>query len=266
MACLPRFFRCAATAAWLALAGCAAQGPAAGHPDVLLFGERHDAPGQGLRVADTVRSLAAQGRLATLALEMAPEGSTTIALGRDAGEDAVRKALAWDERAWPWDRYGPAAMAAVAAGVPVVGANLPAERMKAAMADVSLDAQLTPAARAGQENAIREGHCGLLPEKQIGPMTRIQVARDRSMAHVLAESARPGKTVVLWSGAGHADRQLGVPQHLPIQLRVRSVALVAEGDQAPAAGSFDATWPTPPAPATDACAELRRRFGNRPAG
>jgi uncharacterized iron-regulated protein len=256
----------AGMAAVLGLAGCAADGQAVGRTDVLLLGERHDAPGQGAWVADTVRSLAAQGRLAALALEMAPEGSTTVALGRDADEAAVRGALHWDQRAWPWERYGPAAMAAVAAGVPVLGANLPAAGMAAAMADVSLDAQLAPESRALQETAIREGHCGLLPERQIGPMTRVQIARDRSMAHVLAESVRPGKTVVLWSGAGHADRRLGVPQHLPTALSVRSVALVAQGDATPG-GSFDSTWTTPAAAQTDPCGDLRRRLAARsPAG
>ncbi|WP_198972320.1 ChaN family lipoprotein [Xylophilus sp. ASV27] len=251
--------RCVPAVPALLLAGCAALGAPA--PDVLLIGETHDAPGQPERVAAEVQALAARGRLAALALEMAPQGSTTVALGRDADDAAIRSALAWDARAWPWERYAPAIRLAVQAGVPVLGANLPAAQLRTAMADVSLDAQLAPAARQAQEDAIRQGHCGLLPERQIPAMTRVQIARDRSMAHVLAESVRAGRTVVLWAGSGHVDRALGVPQHLPSALAVQSVAMVA-GGAAPAAADgarFDRIWATPAMAPVDHCAALRQR-------
>jgi uncharacterized iron-regulated protein len=229
-------------------------------PDVLLLGETHDAPGQPERVTAELQALAARGQLAALALEMAPQGGSTVALPRNADDAAIRAALAWDERAWPWPRYAPAIRLAVQAGVPVIGANLPMAQIRAAMADVSLDAQLAPAARQAQEEAIREGHCRLLPERQIPAMTRVQIARDRSMAHVLAESASAGRTVVLWAGAGHVDRALGVPQHLPSALAVRSVAMVAgAADGAPADARYDAIWPTPAMAPVDHCAQLRQR-------
>ena len=242
--------------------------------DAVLLGERHDAPGQPERVLGAVQALAADERLAALVLEMAPAGTTTIAIGKDADEAAVRQALTWNERAWPWQRYAPAVMAAVRAGAPVVGGNLPDDRMRDAMADVSLDVQLQPAARQAQQNAIREGHCGLLPEKQIAPMTRVQIARDRSMAHVVAESVVPGRTVVLWAGAGHVDRAIGVPQHLPTGMSVRTVRMQAEGDSLEAnaaAGSadsasaetshFDRVWITPAMAEQDYCADLKRKLG-----
>ena len=56
-------------------------GPLAGllPADVLLLGERHDAPGQPERVLQTVQALLERQRLAALALEMAPAGTGTIA-------------------------------------------------------------------------------------------------------------------------------------------------------------------------------------------
>ncbi|MEH3086366.1 MAG: ChaN family lipoprotein [Xylophilus ampelinus] len=253
-------------AAALLAAGCAAPGagpasadgpgalPAA---DVLLVGEIHDAPGQAERAADAVRSLAASRRLAALALEMAEQGRSTAALPSDADAAAVRAALAWDARAWPWERYGPVAMAAVRAGVPVLGANLPRAAMRAAREDVSLDAQLPPDARLRQEAAVRDGHCGLLPAAQVGPMARIQIARDRAMARTVAEAVRPGRTVLLLAGAAHVDRALGVPQHLGTQWSVRSIVMRPAGaDGLPPA---DAVWDTPAAPVRDHCAELAAR-------
>jgi uncharacterized iron-regulated protein len=252
-----------ALAAVLLAAGCAATGtrPAApdGLPaaDILLVGEIHDAPGQPERVVAAVRALAADGRLAALALEMAEQGRDTAALPADAGAAAVREALAWDDRAWPWERYGPIALAAMRAGVPVRGANLPRAAMRAAMEDVSLDAQLAPEARRRQEAAVRDGHCGLLPAARIGPMTRVQIARDRAMARTAAEAVRPGRTVVLLAGAAHVDRALGIPQHVDTRWTVRSIAMAPAGaDGVPDA---DAVWATPAAPARDHCAALAAR-------
>lgn len=252
-------------------------GPLAGllPADVLLLGERHDAPGQPERVLRTVQALLERQRLAALVLEMAPAGTSTIALGRDADAAAAQKALHWDERAWPWERYGPTVMEAVRGGIPVVGGNLPDDHLRDAMADVSLDSQLSPSARGEQQDAIRAGHCNLLPEKQIPAMTRVQMARDRSMAHVIAESVVPGRTVVLWAGAGHVNRALGVPQHLPTGLTVRAVRMQAgsDGDDAAAAAGpqaaagatdaaapFDLVWQTPAMAPHDYCADLRRSF------
>jgi len=251
-----------------ALAGCAAGTPVADTPvarrvttllptDALLLGEQHDAPEHHAIERQTVETLAANGRLAALALEMADAGNSTGYLNSDATESQVQTALSWNDNAWPWSDYGPAVMAAVRAGVPVIGANLPREHMKDAMADVSLDAQLADGARAAQREAVRSGHCNLLPESQIVPMTRIQIARDRSMAQAIVKARVPGKTVLLVSGAGHADKTLGVPQHLPTDVSVRVVQMQAGAPRA-AADVFDVAWQTPALPEKDYCAELRK--------
>ena len=289
-------FAVLATAVVFALAGCAglaasddaaptATRVAALLPaDVLLLGEQHDAPDHQRIERETVEALAARGQLAALAIEMAEQGSDTRHLPPGASEDAVRTALSWREAGWPWEDYGPVVMAAVRGGVPVFGANLPRARMKDAMADVSLDAQLLPPALAAQQEAVREGHCNMLPEAQIGPMTRIQVARDRAMAQTVVQVRVPGKTVLLVSGAGHSSKALGVPQMLPTDLRVRAVRMVAGSDTPPAAqpdagaadiagtpGStqaaamdaqaFDAIWHTPALPPRDYCAQFKRTRG-----
>lgn len=193
--------------------------------DVLLLGEQHDAPDHQDTHRRVIESLAARQRLAAVALEMAEQGTSTAALARDAGEDAVRTALRWNESGWPWQAYRDAVMAAVKSGIPVIGANLPRSQMRAAMADGSLDGLLPETALLAQQHAIRLGHCGLLPESQIAPMARIQVARDRAMAQTLAQAAAPGKIAVLLAGRGHVDSALGVPQHLPAQLRVHAEPL-----------------------------------------
>lgn len=243
-----------------AVPGIEARVDALGPADALLLGEQHDAPDHQRIHQETIEALARTGALAAVALEMAPLGGTTLGLPREAGEPEVRAALRWDEAAWPWPAYAPAVMAAVRAGVPVVGGNLPRSAMRAAMADEQLDAALPGPALKAQQQAIRLGHCGLLPESQIAPMTRIQIARDRSIAQTIATLAAPGRSVVLLAGAGHVDRSVGVPLHLPPGLTVRTVALRAgaAADRESRGAAFDATWVTPPIPPKDYCAEFRR--------
>ena len=112
-------------------------------------------------------------------------------------------------------------MAAVRSGVPVLGANLPREQMRSAMQNRALDDRLTRPSLENQQKDIREGHCGLLPESQIAPMTRIQIARDVSMAETVLAARQPGKTVLLVAGGGHVVRDMGVPVHLPPTLTTR---------------------------------------------
>lgn len=212
-------------AAAVLLAGCTALRPAADPVPALLLGEQHDAPDHQLRHRQVIESLAARKLLAALVLEMAEQGRSTAGLAEPASEQQVREALGWNSQAWPWEGYGPAVMAAVRAGVPVLGANLNRERMRSAMTDAQLDAALAEPVLRRQQEAIRNGHCGLLPETQIAPMARVQIARDRAMAQAVANAAVPGKTVVLVAGAGHVDPQLGVPLHLPPQLRAEAKML-----------------------------------------
>lgn len=255
----------AALVAAFLLAGCAAlrtasQVNALLPADVVLLGEQHDAAAHQQIHARVVTQLAANGQLAALVVEMAEAGQGTQGLSPRADDEAVREALQWNDKAWPWTRYGPAVMAAVRAGVPVLGGNLPRVRFSSATLDPDLDRLLPATALAAQREAIRVGHCDLLAPSQLQPMARIQIARDAAMARTLASAAKPGQVVLLLAGSGHVDRQLGVPQHLPAGLKTVAVKLQA-GGAAQASPAFDTTWTTPEVPPNDYCADLRRRLG-----
>ena len=232
--------------------------------DVLILGEQHDAAEHQTIEQQVVALLAAKGALAAVALEMADTGASTSALKPSATEQQVRNALNWNDKGWPWTSYGPSVMTAVRAGIPVLGANLPRAQMPASMADSQLDARLPGPALKAQQQLIRIGHCNLLPESQITPMTRIQIAKDITMANTLAQVRLPGKTVLLLAGSGHADRLLGVPQHLPSDLRTKAVRLRAgtAGNESPEA--FDAVWVTPALPEKDYCAGLDKQLAPKP--
>lgn len=233
----------------LLLAGCASMTPV---PDVsgvdaVLLGEQHDATTHPALHERWVSTLAQRGTLGAVTLEMAERGTSTAGLPRTAGEAEVRQALNWNNAGWPWDRYAPAVMAAVRAGVPVLGANLPRAAQRDAMRDGTLDALLPGPAIKAQQQAIRRGHCDLLPEHQVQPMTRVQIARDLAMAQTISAAAHPGKTVLLLAGSGHVQPDVGVPMHLPGQLTARPVVLPAQET------------------GRDYCAEFRRQMAKPPA-
>jgi uncharacterized iron-regulated protein len=212
-------------------------------PDVLVLGEQHDAPAHPRLHGEVVQALTRRGELAGVALEMATTGHSTAGLAADASEPQVRASLGWTDQAWPWQAYAPAIMAAVRAGVPVVGADLTREQVKKATADSTLEHLVSGATLQAQIDEVREGHCGLLPEAQLLPLARAQIARDRSLAQAVAQLAAPAKAAVLITGARHADPRHGVPLHLPGSLR-----------------SASKIWPAQP-PAADYCEQLRKRFG-----
>jgi uncharacterized iron-regulated protein len=280
--------------ALLVLAGCAGNLPptapqAAPWPerlhtllpaDVLLLGEQHDAPDHQRLQREAVLWLAARGQMAALVMEMAESGHGTQSLPQGATEAQVQAALQWNDAAWPWKAYGPVVMAAVAAGVPVLGGNLPRAQMRAAMQEPAWDQHLPPAALARQITALRDGHCGLLPESQLAPMARIQIARDASMARTAQQALRPGQTVLLVAGGGHVLRSIGVPTHWPENLRskvalarvqhaqsaIKTEAPQAAGTGAIAPADADAVIDTPALPPRDACAELREQWRAAPRG
>ena len=241
-----------------------------------MVGEQHDHPDHHALQAWLIEALSARGRLAAVALEMADAG-TRFDGPRDASEAAVREALRWNSRGWPWALYAPPVMAAVRAGVGVSGVNLPDAAMKAAYADPRWDASVPAAVRERVIREVVDSHCGLLPEAQAAKMARVQFARDDSMAgHALA-LVRAGKTVVLLTGSVHADRALGIALHLAAHaapsgadrpVRVFSLLLQGLAADTPAnvPQGYDAVWFTPATPPVDHCAQLERQLKRRADG
>ena len=241
-----------------------------------MLGEQHDHPDHHALQAWLIEALAARGRLAAVALEMADAG-TRFDGPRDAAEAAVRDALRWNAQGWPWAMYAPPVMAAVRAGATVAGVNLPDAAMKTAYADPRWDASVPPAVRERIVQEVADSHCGLLPEAQVPNMARVQFARDDNMAaHALA-LARPGQTVALLTGSVHADRSLGIALHLaahaapagvdrPVQVFSLLLRGLAADTPATVPRGYDAVWFTPATPPVDHCAQFKRQLKRRADG
>lgn len=261
----------------LALGACAQPGPTVARGDtpwqslmptaLLLVGEVHDAPEHQALQTRLVTELAQQQLLAALVLEMAEQGRDTEGISPNASEAAVRARLGWDQSAgtggWSWETYRAVVMAAVRAGVPVLGGNLPRSQLRAVMADPRLDTVLDPSSLDRLRERVREGHCDLLPAHQIAPMARVQIARDKAMAHTVQTALRAERSVVLIAGNEHVRKDMGVPRHLPSALPFKVLQATPESTAVPTAQQSDAVWRSPPRQETDHCAALREQWRSR---
>lgn len=240
-----------------------------GAPAIVLLGEQHDDPSHPPLQQALLQAMVQHGGLGALVLEMAEQGHSTAGLPPTATEAAVQAALAWSTPAWPWERYRPVIMSAVAAGVPVLGGNLPRSAMRAAMADPSWDRLLPADALNDLRERLRQGHCDLLPASQIAPMARIQLARDQAMARTVMSAWQPGRSVLLLAGNEHVRNDMAVPWHLrqwappwPATTVVASIQLRpdAPGPDTVSANETGQVWRTPMATGRDHCQDLRRQL------
>ena len=251
----------------------------------VLLGERHDNADHHTFQAWIVRRLIADGRRPAVAFEMLGiEQATPLAehLARTPRDAAgLGDAVGWSASGWPpWKQYEPIAEAALAAGLPIVPANLAGGvsrqvargHLGALDPDLvrahGLDRPAAPAIQAAMEAEMRDSHCGQLPETALPAMVTAQRARDAQMAERMIGAQRDG--AVLIAGAGHVRTDRGVPAYLAARApgaTVASVAFVevaggrnAPGDYAERFDGrlpFDYVWFTVRADDVDPCARFR---------
>ncbi|WP_256646804.1 ChaN family lipoprotein [Thermomonas paludicola] len=196
-------------------------------PQVLLLGEVHDnAAGHAARVALLQGKLAAGWRpaIAMEQFDTDQQPALDAAMRECADAACVIAKVAAAKSSWTWEYYTPVIALALQYKLPLYGANLSrgeaskvvkdgfAAALPAALiAHYSLDT-LPSGVLAAQENAVRDSHCGALPEALVGPMAKAQIARDVVMAQTLRAHATGG--VVLIAGNGHVRRDIAVPYWL----------------------------------------------------
>jgi uncharacterized iron-regulated protein len=223
---------------------------------VVLLGEVHDNAAQHALRAQALRKLVESGARPAIAFEQFDRGAQEAIdrARRERPRDAdYLIAQAQGAPSWRWELYKPFVEIALQYDLPIVAANLArADAMKAATSTAaSFD---VPAALArAQEDAVRKGHCDLLPADAIPGMARAQMARDRTIAEAIAPYAARG--VVLLTGNEHARKDMGVPRWLAASST--SIALLEDDD---GAAGFDYYIVTERVVRPDPCEELRARL------
>jgi uncharacterized iron-regulated protein len=230
----------------------------------VLVGERHDNPDHHALQLWLLRALAAQRPQGSLLLEMlTPDQQAKVdqvraAIASEQAPQDMLNALAW-QPGWAWSLYGPLLQHALRQSYPLLAANLERREIMQVYAQVpQLDGQASTAqpVREALLKQIRQSHCNLLPESQLPAMLAVQQQRDRRMAEALLAAPEPS---LLFAGAFHVRRELGVPLHLQ-DLRADAgmrVLILAEVGSQVAVESADYVWFTPAQPEQDHCAKLR---------
>ncbi|MFI8384677.1 ChaN family lipoprotein [Pseudomonas sp. NPDC079086] len=230
----------------------------------VLVGERHDNPDHHALQLWLLRALAAQRPQGSLLLEMlTPDQQVKVdqvraAIATGQAPQDMLDALAW-QPGWAWSLYGPLVQHALRQPYPLLAANLERREIMQIYTQVpQLQGQASTAqpVREALLKQIRQSHCNLLPESQLPAMLAVQQQRDRRMAEALIVAPEPS---LLFAGAFHARRELGVPLHLQDLGAAKGVQvlILAEVGSQITAASADFVWYTPAQPEQDHCAKLR---------
>ncbi|WP_277759315.1 ChaN family lipoprotein [Pseudomonas sp. A34-9] len=231
----------------------------------VIIGEQHDNADHHAAQLWILQSLGEQRPQGSLLLEMlTPDQQAKIDAVRQSASPPtdLPAALAWQD-GWDWNLYGPIVRFALAQPYPLLAANLENSEIRA----FYRNPPVLGGARSNAESVkqmlleqIGDSHCGLLPESQMPAMLAVQQQRDRRMAERLLAAAKPS---VLFAGAWHARKDVGVPLHV-VDLgatEAPTVLMLAEQGGEVTAGMADYVWYTPATPKQDYCEQMRKQFG-----
>jgi uncharacterized iron-regulated protein len=226
----------------------------------VLLGEQHDNPDHHALELWLLQALEQKRAQGSVLMEMLnPDQQAKVDQARGQTVADLPAALAWQKN-WEWSMYGPIVRHALAQPYPLLSANLDrSEIMNIYKTRPVLEGSASTAksVQAPLLDDIRESHCGLLPEAQLPSMLAVQQQRDRRMAQRLLAAPQPA---LLFAGAFHVRRDLGVPLHLAdLGAGQGSISVVlAEVGKTVPASTADYVWFTPALPEKDHCAELRK--------
>jgi uncharacterized iron-regulated protein len=255
----------------------------------VLLGEKHDNPDHHRLQAWVLEQVVKEGRRPTVAFEMIRTDSEESLRAHLADHprdvDGVASAVGWETSGWPdWKFYRPIFAVALENGLEIVAANLSPSDVRRVSSEglgalpeemrrrTGLDEELAPELHEGLAEEIRAGHCGVLPEKAVRAMIRVQRARDGQMADRLLEPPREDGAVLI-AGAGHVIRSRAVPAMLERHVPAGAVFTVgfyevtrgekepylpiSENDGKP---EFDVVWLTPRVDEADPCEKFKERL------
>ncbi|MDH4560388.1 ChaN family lipoprotein [Pseudomonas sp. BN411] len=229
----------------------------------VLVGEQHDNPDHHALQLWLLEALESRRDQGSLLLEMLdPEQQAKVDAVRQGLLPAdLPQSLAWQKN-WDWDLYGPIVRHALVQPYPLLAANLDRseiERIYNERPVLQGKLSTADAVRGPLLEQIRESHCGMLPESQMPAMLAVQQQRDRRMAERLL--AAPGPAM-LFAGAYHVRRDLGVPLHLADLGKPdgSAVLILSEVGKPVERGAADFVWYTAALPPIDHCADMLKQM------
>ncbi len=228
----------------------------------VLVGEQHDNPDHHALQLWLLQAVESRREQGSLLLEMLdPEQQAKVDAVRRGPMPSLPQALAWQKN-WNWELYGPIVRYALTQPYPLLAANLDRSEIKRIYKERPvLQGKLstTESVREPLLEQIRDSHCGMLPESQMPAMLSVQQQRDRRMAERLLAAPPPA---MLFAGAFHVRRDLGVPLHLADLGKAdgNAVLILSEVGKPVEQGAADYVWYTAAIAPIDHCANLKKQM------
>ncbi|MBE7637412.1 hypothetical protein GUA87_11200 [Sneathiella sp. P13V-1] len=231
--------------------------------DFVLIGEKHDNPEHHKVQAAILKQNLNKGDV--VVFEMLKSTQSKAIDDFNAGKtelSAFEKALVWEKSGWPdWNYYAPLFGTARDKGAEIRYGSLPIKELK--KTSFNNDA-LSDSAKSDLQDDIREGHCGLLPEQAIKPMTTVQMQKDAFMAQQMLTGEGDSNRRFLIAGNGHVLKDRAVPRHLAgKEGKIVVIGFGEKGqEEANIYDNYDIYWITDSVGKTqeDYCADLKKRF------
>ncbi len=231
--------------------------------DYVLIGEKHDNPEHHKVQAAILRQNLKSGDVVVFEMLKSSQGNAIDNFNTGETDlESFEQELVWEKSGWPeWVYYAPLFQAARENGAIIKFGSLPIKELKKTDFDKNA---LSEAAKADLQDDIREGHCNLLPEQAINPMTTVQMQKDAFMAQQMQADEDTFKRRFLIAGNGHVVKDRAVPQHLKNAKGKMVVIGFGEKGQEEANiyDNYDIYWITESVGKTqeDYCADLKKRF------
>ncbi|OUR77295.1 hypothetical protein A9Q83_11345 [Alphaproteobacteria bacterium 46_93_T64] len=216
--------------------------------DYVLLGEKHDNPQHHKIQEEILKNTLSAGDVVVFEMINSDQQSVIDQyLANDVKFDELETALNWAKSGWPdWAFYAPLFEAVKNAGAIIQHGSYPRKQLMDMSEDTSPLAGLIPAVQLEElDEDMRLGHCNMLPEDMIRPMSLLQIKKDRLLASQL-QTKDTAKRAYLIAGNGHVRKDRAVPFHLKSEkMFVLSLAEeTSEPEQWKLFSSFDAVWIT----------------------
>ncbi len=263
----------------------------------VLLGEIHDNPDHHNLQAWAIRTVGKGKRKPAIVMEMLNDGQAPaiqkfqkdsehccrIVLARD-----LFKAVNWSKSGWPPATiYQPIIEAALSVHARLLPGSVTRQQLRAVAKKgtaqpseglpkrLGLAQKLAAPLASALRQELKDSHCGLLPDRALPAMMRVQRFRDAVMADRLVQSKRHA---VLIAGNGHVRADRGVPFWLKkfapgqailvitqVEVEPNKTSPLAYVPQNPTKGSAtDYVWFTPRTKRPDPCEEMKRHMKARP--
>ncbi|GAA3913933.1 ChaN family lipoprotein [Litoribacillus peritrichatus] len=204
--------------------------------DYVLIGEKHDNPDHHLLQNWLLTQLLPNAKYqVTYEMMTYDQQSQLDTLNASSLTSDIATAANFQTSGWAPQMYLPLLQTSLNKGATISGGNLPKEQIMTLYS--ANPASLKPANRFTTMNVLNdaqmltldkyifEQHCELMPMSQVGPMSKIQIAKDASLAFSMVNSSAPKN--ILITGNFHANKTLGVPVHLA-QLEPKATSLIVQ--------------------------------------